>query len=208
MKRFSTFVTLIAITVLISACGAPATPTVNPLDIANTAQAAAFTMIAQTQAAIPTATLPPPTEAPTQTPLPTNTPLALPTVPTLAVLPSPTTASASNSNASGDPCATRVIGKPLGQPTTIRIWNSTKTPVTVSLYLNETKGHQECGYRSYNLAKNGDVIITDLVYGCYNIWAWNTSGKPNFNSSGEGCINNPDKWTFIITTATINLQGP
>ncbi len=205
MKHFSTLIAIVAITVLISACGAAPAQTPTP-DIAGTAQAAAYTMIAQTMAAIPTATLVPPTETPTLTPLPTNTPLALPTI---AILTSPTAAPASNnSNASGDPCATRVIGKPLGHPTTIRIWNSTKTPVQVSLYLNETKDHGECGYRSYTLAKNGDVLITDLVYGCYNLWAWNTSGKPNFNSAGNGCINNPDKWTFIITTATINLSTP
>lgn len=207
MKHFSTLIAIVAITALLSACGAQPAPTANPVDVQNTAVAAAFTMVAQTQAAIPTATLPPPTEIPTQTPLPlpTDTPLSLPT---LAVLASPTTAPAANNNAGGDPCATRVIGKPLGQKTTIRIWNSTKTPVQVSLYLNETKAKGECGYRSYTLPKNGDVVITDLVYGCYNIWAWNTSGKPNFNSSGEGCINNPDKWTFTITTAIVKLSPP
>jgi hypothetical protein len=204
MKPFSTLITIVAITMLISACGAGSAPTANPADIAGTAQAAAYTMIAQTMAAVPTATPLPPTETPTLTPLPTNTLLALPTV---AILSSPTAVPASG-NSGGDPCTTRVIGKPRGHPTIIRIWNSTKTPIQVSLYLNETKDHGECGYRSYTLAKNGDVVITDLVYGCYNLWAWNTSGKPNFNSRGEGCINNPDKWTFIVTTAVIKLSVP
>ncbi len=206
MKHLSTFIVITVMAVIISACGAKAPPTANPADIANTAQAAAFTMIAQTQAAIPTNTPPPPTETPTQIPSPTNTVEALlsPIAPVLALPASPTPLPASG----GDPCKTRVIGKPLGHPTTIRIWNSTKTPIQVSLYLNETKDHGECGYRSYSLAKNADVIINDLVYGCYNLWAWNTSGKPNFNSSGEGCINNPDKWTFIVTTAIIKLSPP
>ncbi len=204
MKYLSTLITIVAITVLVSACGAQPAPTVNPADIAGTAQAAALTMIAQTQAAIPSATPLPPTETPTLTPMPTDTPLALPTI---AVLASPTTASASN-NASGDPCATRVLGKPKGHPTTIRIWNHTSVPITVSMYLNETKDHGECGYRAYKLAKNADVVLTDVVYGCYNLWAWSDAKGGKFNSSGYGCPNNPDKWTFEVTTAVIRFSGP
>lgn len=205
MKHFSTLAVVTLITLIISACGAKAAPTVSPVDVQNTAISAASTMVAATLAAVPTNTLPPPTEIPTQTPAVTDTPLVSPTA-LVAFIASPTTAAANN--ASGDPCATRVLGKPLGQKTTIRIWNTTKTPVQVSLYLNETKAHGECGYRSYSLAKNGDVIITDLVNGCYNIWAWNTSGKPNFNSSGAGCINNSDKWTFIVATNIVKLAPP
>ena len=203
MKRFSTLTIVILVAMIIGACGAEPAPTVNPADIGSTAQAAALTIIAQTQAAVPTNTLPPPTETPTQTPAVTNTVFVLPTQ-EVALVASPTTAPAG-----GDPCATRVIGKPKGDLTKIRIWNSTNGPAVVSLYLNETKGHGECGYRSYNLAKNGDVVITDLVYGCYNLWAWSGDGaKEKFNSSGYGCVNNPDKWTFEITKAVIKFTGP
>ncbi|MGE5775891.1 MAG: hypothetical protein ACM33V_06700 [Chloroflexota bacterium] len=203
MKHFSTFVIITVVALVVSACGAePAAPTLSSADIAGTAQAAALTMIAQTQAAIPTNTPPPPTETASPTLPATNTPLPLPTQDLSIPLPTDTKAP------SGDPCDTRQLAPKKGKSTIIRIWNSTKTPVTVSIYLNETKGHGECGYRSYNLAKNADVVITDLVYGCYNLWAWNTSGKPNFNSGGYGCINNPDKWTFIIGTATIKFNGP
>ena len=203
MNRFSILTVIVAITMIISACGAEAPPTMNAADVQSTAVAAAFTMVAQTQAAIPTNTPLPPTIAATQTPLPTNTPLALPTSEVLA---SPTAAQASNSNV--DPCDTRVLGSPKGKATVIRIWNTTKVAVTVSLYLNETEGHGECGYRSYRLAKNADVVITDLVYGCYNLWAWSDDPKGKFNSSGYGCINNPDKWTFEVNTATIKFVGP
>ena len=203
MNRFSILTVIVAITMIISACGAEAPPTMNAADVQSTAVAAAFTMVAQTQAAIPTNTPLPPTIAATQTPLPTNTPLALPTSEVLA---SPTAAQASNSNV--DPCDTRVLGSPKGKATVIRIWNTTKVAVTVSLYLNETEGHGECGYRSYRLAKNADVVITDLVYGCYNLWAWSDDPKGKFNSSGYGCINNPDKWTFEVKTATIKFVGP
>lgn len=207
MKRFSTLTTVILLTLIIGACAPQAVPTINPVDVQNTAVAAAFTMVAETQAAIPTATPLPPTDTPTATVAVTDTPLALPT---LDVTLTPTTASVSSGgNSNVDPCANRVLGgSPKGKETKIRIVNTTKVAVTVSLYLNETAAHGECGYRGYNLAKNNDVVITDLVQGCYNLWAWSDDPKGKFNSSGAGCINNPDKWTFEINTATIKFVGP
>jgi len=189
-----------------SACGSgqATVPTVSPVDIKNTAEAAAFTIVAQTLAAIPTATLPPPTEIPTQTPLVTDTPLSLPT--TSIALPSAT----SVANASGDPCSTRVLSwSPLGRNTTIRIANTTKAAVTVSLYLNETADHNECGYRSYSLGPRNSVVISDLVQGCYDLWAFNNDSKNPVNAaSGTSCINDPDKWTFEIHPDFIKFTGP
>jgi hypothetical protein len=209
MKRFSTL-TVVVIAVLISACGAPPAPTMQAVDVQNTAVAAAFTMVAETQAAIPTATPLPPTETPTETPLPTNTPLPLPTSATSAVVASPTTAPVSNNttNSGGDPCATRVLSAPEGKETTIRIVNTTKLAVLVSMYLNETASKGACGYRSFNLAKNNDIVFTDLVQGCYNLWAWSENAKGKFFSSGSGCINNADKWTFEISENHIKFVGP
>jgi hypothetical protein len=207
MKHFFTL-TIVVIAMLISACGAPAAPTMQAVDVQNTAVAAAFTMVAETQAAIPTATPLPPTEPPTQTPLPTNTPLPLPTSATSVVISSPTTASVSGNNSGGDPCATRVLSAPEGRETVIKIANTTKLGVTVSIYLNETAGKGACGYRGYTIAKNDSVVITDLVQGCYNLWAWSENAKGKFNSSGYGCINNSDKWTFEIRADTIKFVGP
>src|ERR1051326_4937164 len=117
MKHHSALIVVVAIAMLISACGAPAAPTANPVDIEGTAMAAAFTKIAETQAAIPPDLPLPPTPAPTQTPLPTNT---QPVLPTLEM--SPTTAAATNNsggNASGDICdsLTHILVAPSGQPT-------------------------------------------------------------------------------------------
>ena len=207
MKHFSTL-TVVVIAMLISACGAPAAPTMQAVDVQNTAVAAAFTMVAETQAAIPTATPLPPTEPPTQTPLPTNTPLPLPTSATSVVISSLTTASVSGNNSGGDPCATRVLSAPEGRETVIKIANTTKLGVTVSIYLNETASKGACGYRGYTIAKNDSVVITDLVQGCYNLWAWSENAKGKFNSSGYGCINNSDKWTFEIRADTIKFVGP
>ena len=77
------------------------------------------------------------------------------------------------------------------------------------MYLNETAGSGACGYRGYSLSSRGDVVITDLVQGCYNLWAWsNTGEKVHVNASGAGCINNYDKWTFEINEASIKFTGP
>ena len=191
--------TIVLVIMVISACGGQASPTVNPADVQSTAIAAAFTIVAETQAAIPTATPLPPTDTPTPTLLPTDTPLASPTLQA-----SPTT------DTSGvDPCSTRVLGTPKGRATRIRIVNTVKAPVTVSLYLNETDDHNECGYRSYSLGSNGEVVITDLVQGCYNLWAWNDNKKTPVNgASPTSCINNTDKWTFEIRQQSIKFIGP
>jgi hypothetical protein len=202
MKLFKTFAIASLLATMISACGAqPAAPTISAEEVQATAISAASTMVAQTQAAIPTATPLPPTATFTFTPVFTDTPVASPTA-AISPTPAPPT-----TDPNADPCATRVLSAPQGRETIIRIVNTTRQPVTVSMYLNETASHGECGYRTYNLSRNNDVVITDLVQGCYNLWAWSTSGDP-FNSSGYGCINNPDKWTFEITDATIKFVGP
>jgi hypothetical protein len=202
MKRLSILTTLV-LAMLISACGAePPPPTINAADVQNTAVAAAMTMVAQTQAAIPTATIPPPTETPTQTPLPTDT---LPPQPTLNVTFTATTVPVSN-NAGGDPCATRPLAPEKGRETIIRVVNTTKVTITVSLYLNETAAHGECGYRSFQLTKNNDIVFSDLVQGCYDLWAF--SSTSDVNARGGGCINNPDKWTFEVREDMIKFTGP
>ena len=203
MKRLPIFTLILIVTVVLSACGAePPPPTMNAADVQNTAIAAASTMVAQTQAAVPTATPLPPTETATQTSLPTDTPLPLPT---LNVTLTPTTAPVSN-NTGGDPCATRVLSPEKGRETVIRVVNTTNVSVTVSMYLEETAAHGECGYRSFQLSKNNDIVFTDLVQGCYSLWAFSSSS--DVNARGGGCINNPDKWTFEVREAMIKFTGP
>ena len=207
MKQFKFLPVILVLAVLLSACGAEPVPTLSPVDVQNTAVAAAFTVVAQTQEAIPTATPLPPTDTPTATPLPTNTPVALPTLGVTATTVG--AAAPTSSGSGGDPCATRVLSwSPAGEETIIRIANTTDAEVTVSLYLNETPGKGECGYRSYVLGKKSDVVITDLVQGCYNLWAWSTTGsKTHVNAGGGGCINNPDKWTFDIKEDSIKFTS-
>lgn len=207
MKPISILTVIVLTSLLLSACGAePPPPTMNAVDVQNTAVAAAFTMVAQTQAAIPTNTPLPPTETATQTPIPTDTPLPLPT---LNVTLTSTTAPVSTSAGGGvDPCATRILAPKQGRETVIRVVNTTNVAITVSMYLNETASHGECGYRGFTLSKNNDIVYTDLVQGCYNLWAWSDDPKGKFSASGGGCINNPDKWTFEVRADMIKFTGP
>jgi hypothetical protein len=72
---------------LAGACAPQAVPTTEPLDIQHTAEAAAFTMVAETEQAAPTATSVPPTSTASLTPRATNTHLPLPTSGTAQLLP-------------------------------------------------------------------------------------------------------------------------
>lgn len=202
MKLFKTLAVAVLLATIISGCGAQAAvPTINAEEVQATAISAASTMVAQTQAAVPTATPLPPTETPTATPIFTDTPVFSPT-PLISPTSAPPTA-----DPNVDPCSTRVLAPTRGRETIIRIVNTTRQPVQVSLYLNETASHGECGYRGFNLGRNNDIVYNDLVQGCYDIWAWSTSGDP-FQTYGAGCINNPDKWTFEISEQVIKFVGP
>jgi len=198
MKNFLPFLLMCAL--LLSACGPEPEPTLSAAELQGTAMAAALTMIAETQAAMPTATPIPPTETPSPTPLPTNTiaPLLLPTASPLAQ------ATASDIC---DDLKHLIPSDATGPKTTLKIVNEHNSTVTVSLYLNKTN-FGECGYRSYTLPKNGSTVQT-LPQGCYSAWAWSDSEKDRFNSHGYGlCANNTDKFTLVIRGEIIVLLPP
>ena len=206
MKKL--FILTLASILFLSACGTPAEPTISAEEVQGTAVAAAMTMVAQTQAAIPTATPIPPTDTPAPTPLPTNTipPLELPTQPVLVQPTNTVAAQATGADLCSD--LRHVIPSGAAGPTTtVKIANENKSPATVSVYLNKTV-FGECGYRSYSLAKNASTVVT-LPQGCYSAWAWSTSGKDTFNASGYGlCMNNTDKWTMVIRGDSIIMLAP
>jgi hypothetical protein len=205
MKLFSILTLLLMITLNISACGAPgaqATPAINAVDIQNTISAAAFTVVAETQSAIPTATPPPPTATFTDTPAPTNTFLPLPSS-VVTFTPPP------NANSgSGDPCINKVLPASLtGEPVKMRIDNSTKATVSVSVYLQQNGPQGECGYRSYTLEPGQAVVINDLIEGCYTLWAWNPDPDSYFIvTNGTSCIDSSNKRVFDISTNSITLR--
>jgi hypothetical protein len=176
-------------------------------DVQGTAVAAAWTMVAETQAALPTATPIPPTDTPIPTLPPTSTPIPLPTQSFSVV---PTNTLSSETTTSGDICQDSkhlIPSDAAGPKTTIKIVNEYKVPATISLYLNKTV-FGECGYRSFQLAKNGSVVTT-LPQGCYSAWAWSTDAKESFNAEGYAlCANNSDKWTMVIRKERVIMLPP
>src|SRR5687768_14854124 len=203
MKCFSVLTLVLTTTLILSACGAQATPTPigNAVDIQGTVAAAAFTMVAETQAALPTATPPPPTATFTDTPVSTNT---LPPFPSTEVIVTPVP---SENAVGGDPCINQVLPATLpGETVRIRIDNSTEAALSITVYLNQTEPQDECGYRSYTLAPGQFVLINDLVEGCYTLWAWNPDPEAYFIvTNGTSCLDNSKPWEFDISTSSIKL---
>jgi hypothetical protein len=186
---------------LISACGPAPEPTMSAEDVQGTAVAAAWTMVAETEAAIPTATPIPPTETPSPTPLPTNTilPLELPTQ-ALVIQPTATTAS------STDEC-NRVLTSPDGPQTTLLISNETKAPIGITIGLLKNV-FGECGYLYYIIPKNGSSRVT-VPLGCYWAYAYvNDPKQPTTVEGGGYCMNNTDKWTMVVRRENIILNPP
>jgi hypothetical protein len=165
---------LMAVTVLLTACGPQGTPTMSAAEVEGTAVAAAWTMVAMTQEAIPTATELPPTETPSPTPLPTFTPLAEPTQE--LIIPTATTAPSS-----GGSCLGPINMGEAGPTSRVRIENETGGNITISLNLWESAFGQ-CGAVSYSLSKN-EKLIVNLPRGSWWAYAWVTSGGSNSTAS-------------------------
>ena len=214
MKRFSilapvlgqALAQVLVFTLIISACGAPAsqatpTPTLNAIELQGTIAAGLFTIVAETQAAIPTATPPPPTATLTNTPAFTAT---LPVMPTQgAIFTAPP-----GGNSSEDPCIYQTLPASLaGETIRIRVDNPTRSTVNVSVYLLQASPQSLCGYRSYSLAPGESLVLNDLVEACYTLWAWNPDPDEYFMvTNGTSCLNTSNSWTFDITTNGIRLR--
>jgi hypothetical protein len=204
VKSFASLSLILTITLILSACGTTATPppTLDPVDLQNTAAAVAFTMVAQTQTALPTATPPPPTSTSTETPA------ASVTVPPLPSLGATFTTSPDATAGGPDPCIDQVLPATLeGETVRIRINNSTRATLSVSVYLQQTTPQSVCGYRSYTLGPEQFVVLNDLVEGCYTLWAWNPDPDEYFIvTNGTSCIDDSDTWVFDISTGSITLR--
>ena len=204
--KYLSILTLVLLSALImSACGAQATPipTIDVVEMQNTVAAVAFTMLAETQAAIPTATPPPPTPTFTDTPVATDTSLPLPFA-DVTLTPVP------NSNSGGeDPCINQVLPATLvGNRVKIRINNTTKAAVSFTIYLNQTAPQGKCGYRAYTIEPQQALVLNDLVEGCFTLWAWNPNPEEYFIvTNGTTCINDSsDTWVFDISTSSLKLR--
>jgi hypothetical protein len=204
MKRSSILIPILIITLFIGACGTPqATPTIDPVDLQNTMVAAASTLVAETQAAIPTATPPPPTATST------NTPAFTATIPPLPSLGATFTASPVGNSNANDPCINTVLPAALeGETIRIRIDNPTRSTIMVSVYLQQSGPGTVCGYRGYTLTAGQSLVINDLVEGCYTLWAWNPVPEEYFMvTNGTSCLDNSTTWTFDITPDGLRLRN-
>jgi hypothetical protein len=169
-------ITLLAVmAVFLSACGAQGEPTLSPQDVEGTAVAAAWTMVAMTQEAIPTATEIPPTETPSPTPEPTFTLEPLPTLE--EAFPTATQAASSGTN----PCLGPINFAQAGPTSRIRIENDTGGTFTISLNLS-TNAHGQCGAVSYQLSRNERMTVS-LPRGDWWAYAWIVADGANSTAS-------------------------
>lgn len=158
--------TLALFAVVLAACGGQAAPTLSPEEVQGTAVSAALTMVASTQAAVPTVTPLPPTEIPSPTPLPTFTPLPSPT-PDFALLPTATQAAASSGE---DNCLHPINRGEAGPTSNVRFENESSGSVSLSINLR-TNLFGQCGAETYTLKKNEKLVVS-IPKGEYWAWAW------------------------------------
>lgn len=202
MKRISIVLAIAAL--ILTACGSAPEPTMSPADVQGTAMAAAMTMVAETQAAIPTATPIPPTEAPTETPFPTNTvpPLSLesPTQPQpVGVLPTNTTAP---SVGASDPC-----NQPLtawdGESAKLTIVNNTNPKGHVVIALGFTTNLGQCGILSASFSNT-----TTLSVPIGTFWASAfVDGKQDFKTFGGDTITRTGNYSLWVENERIILKA-
>ena len=191
------------LSLFISACGAQPTeePAISADDIQFTAVAAAFTIVAETQEAMPTNTQVPPTETLVPTPLPTDTPIPSPTIDALLVTPSPvpsSTPQSADSASGGDPCNQPLLSWQ-GDSANLAIdydYSPQKKDdsVVVSLWVMTDLG--ECGYL-YDLSTGPIGQYTAAAY---------VDGSKDFKVFGGFRIS-PGSWKIVIRNNDIVALG-
>ena len=203
--RSKSMLTVVAVlALLLSACSAKAVPTIDPALVQASAVAAANTMVAMTQAAMPTETPVPPTEAPTEIPQPTPT---IPPLPTSPILASPTVFVPTGG---GGECGGTIKTSKGENLATIVINNKTNVLLGVSLYLNKNS-FGDCGFWSSptGLPPNSSVTLTSFPASnsCYHVTAWTLAGKTNFMNGNNFCVGSvAAKAVLNVTTTGISIQ--
>jgi hypothetical protein len=207
MKRNVSIIGVLFI-LLATACSPQATATPNPADVQQTAQAAAFTMVAGTQQAAPTATSVPPTEIPSETPLPSVTPIPLSTQATQATLPTgavvPTgLPTFTPQSPSGGTNSQATCNQPLtswqGPTANFSISNETRPEGTIILSMYVETELNQCGY----LIITGDSFSGPV--GQYSAGAFIT-GRQNLKAFGSFRITEGN-WSIIVRNDSILAKG-
>jgi hypothetical protein len=166
--------------VLLTACGPAPTPTLSAADVANTALAVAFTDIALTQAALPTATPVPPTATFTATFTPAPSPTPFPTV-----------AIASNTSAASDPCNQPPPLVSQGELAQVKLVNKSGGSVNLALGMVSANSFGECGTYNFSLGPRDTAVVTVMV-GCYWGYGWVSANEPSTTQTTSNlCFNDP-----------------
>jgi hypothetical protein len=195
---------------LASACAPRGTPTANPVDIGHTAEAAALTMVAETQGALPSATpvLPTNTTAPTLPP--SSTPLPLPTgsgtpgsvtssAPTFTQQAPPAQSQPTSSSGGGQNNCNQPLTAWQGPTANFSITNLTKPEGTIVLSMYVETDFGQCGY----LIITGDSFSGPI--GHYTAAAFIT-GKQNFKAFGGFRITEGN-WSIVVKNDSIEARG-
>lgn len=185
-KVFSLVVSLIIVMALVS-CGPAPAPTLDATDMQSTAVVAAFTILAMTQAAIPTETPPPPTIAP---PTPTTEPATLEALPTIAVETPVIAPAANNSNASPTPDCYQPapLAKDLkGTTVQIKLVNKSDGPVDLSMGMYAPNEKGECYTFGFSIRDKGSDVVT-VLSGCYWMGGYQNGPKPSTPRTNYICL--------------------
>jgi len=205
-KLLLTMITILAS--LLSSCGVKAVPTIDPAQVQASAVAVLGTMVAMTQAAMPTDTPIPPTGTPTDTPQPGPT---IPPIPATETLVSPSTAAPTDSS-TGE-CNGLLSGSK-GELVlkNLLITNKTRVVVGVSIYLNKN-AFGDCGFWATptGISANSSTTISNFFpsNSCYHVTAYTISGKPDFRVGNDFCVGSSgDKFALNITESGISIVAP
>ena len=198
---------LAAMSLFLGACGAAAptaepTPALTGDDIQATAVSMAWTMAAQTIAAMPTETFTPVPPTETFTPEPTFTP-AFTATPLFTATPFPT--------ATKESTGISLCSGWEGQSVNLLIVNDTNATANISLYLtagSNPRGYDDCYFVVPQLGKNQSASISGPYQGYYYIFAYMASNNKKWSVEGGFGTNNPDKHEIHLTDTGIKVIGP
>ena len=195
-RKFLSVITILIIAAL-SACGPAPAPTLSVADVQGTAVANAWTVVAVTQAAIPTATETPvpPTSTITLVPLPTIViaPTQAIVLPTLAIADTPAT----------DPCDQPPPAKPKGTTVQVKFVNKSGGNVNLSFGMSQANSLGECGTYTFVLGTYDSPTVTVLA-GCYWGFGWVTGKKPSTAKNIDYlCVTDPALTRSILITSEV-----
>lgn len=196
MKRRLSLVLTALLLVVLSACGAEATPTLTVEQIIGTANADAFAALTQTQAAMPTATETPipPTPTLTFTPAPTFTPFPTVIPPTL-----PDTSAT-------DPCNEPPPPEPTGAMVKVKFLNKSEGTVNLAFGMTQENTQKECGTYNFTLGRYEEPEVTILA-ACYWGYAWILDPESIAKTPDVLCVTDTSKsYTVWITSEIISFH--